>query len=247
MYTEVNLSSEAIANFRAVLADLPPYDPNNPVFNLPDLTGKVVRDYGPIHKFESIDRMKTKTTVQALLNVLVGRDPNEEIIIEDNQLRVVSTVDLLSERPMPGGKQTHSFPTTTFIRDAIREQLPKAICNADTKTDPELRALVNQPLATSVKVETRGRPRKPAGAPKSPYTTKASKPVKPAKGIDNARRAWKPEDIKTMAALRENGASFEDIGKVFGRSGKAIECQLNYLRNPRPKPPAPVSNSVPLM
>lgn len=40
-----------------------------------------------------------KTTVQALLNVLLGRDPNEEILIENNQLRVVSTVDLLTTTP----------------------------------------------------------------------------------------------------------------------------------------------------
>lgn len=62
----------------------------------------------------------------------------------------------------------------------------------------------------------------------------------PAKSISvpkvkNGNRAWKPADLKMMADLRAKGASFDAIGEVFGRTGKAIECQLNYLRNGRPQ------------
>jgi len=40
--------------------------------------------------------MRTVTTVKALLDVLVGREPNEEVIIENGQLKVVATVSLLT-------------------------------------------------------------------------------------------------------------------------------------------------------
>lgn len=40
--------------------------------------------------------MRTVTTVKALLDVLVGREPNEEVIIENGQLKVVATVSLLN-------------------------------------------------------------------------------------------------------------------------------------------------------
>jgi|SRR5579872_6259064 len=167
-----------------------------------------------------------KTTVQALLNVLVGRDPNEVVMIENNELRIVATINLLG----------------------AQEPTPQIICNADTKTDPVLRAAVNpEPPVGDVKVETRGRPRKAEDDPKSPYVKRTTQ------NVANGNRAWQVEDITLMAGLRAKGVSFHDIGKVFGRTARAIECQLHYLRHPeaRPTPKPRVvpadSNSVQLM
>jgi len=124
-----------------------------------------------------------KTTVQALLSVLLGRDPNEEIIIENNELRVVSTVNLMS------------VPHT---------EIPaQGIINASTKP---------------------GHPLKDPDAPTMKTTKAITKP------IDNANRAWKLQDLNTIATLRAGGASFEDIGKVLGRTAKAVSCQLGHIR-----------------
>lgn len=73
----------------------------------------------------------TKTTVQALLNVLVGRDPNEVIMIENNQLRVVSTVNLL-EQPAPRlqlqTKLDHLYPAGVLaMTNSVAKQLKSTI------------------------------------------------------------------------------------------------------------------------
>lgn len=165
----------------------------------------------------------TKTTVQALLSVLVGRDPAQVIMIEDNQLRIVETINLLSTDSQSMGQMYQA--AKALDEKLVARELPAAICNADTKTNPELRELVNQPL-----------------------TVEESKPIvkRTQSNVINGYRPWCSEEIKVMAGLATKGVSLHDIGKAFGRTARAIDCQLHYLRNPesRPVPKPRVTSAV---
>lgn len=149
---------------------------------------------------------KTTTTVQALLSVLVGRDPNEEIIIENNQLRIVSTINLLSPEPQPMGQMFQ------VMQAAVRPLIPTT---------------------------------KPAEEVPAPEVAAVDKIKRVTPNVLNGNRAWCPDELKVMAALRAKGVSFYDIAKAFGRTSRAIECQLHYLRHPEARP-APKPRVVPI-
>lgn len=153
---------------------------------------------------------KTTTTVQALLSVLVGRDPNEVIIIENNELRIVSTINLLSNDPQPMGQMFQ------VMQAAVRPLVPT------TKPTEEVPA----PEVAVVEVAT------------------VDKIKRATPNVINGNRAWCPDELKVMAALRAKGVSFYDIAKAFGRTSRAIECQLHYLRHPEARP-APKPRVVP--
>jgi len=50
------------------------------------------------------------------------------------------------------------------------------------------------------------------------------------KEAPNAGKAWTSEELLEAAGLLEKGIPLEMVGKVFGRTGKSVACQMTHYR-----------------